>query len=197
MRLAICGQFFLDLELWLQLRQLVVSELLRDTRLLRVWSVGCHVGKEPFSVAMMLDEVATDVPYSIIASDYNESILDRARRGGPFNGHDLDNVSQAQLERYFRPGGPPHYVLPSLLERVTFVEHDVRGAALDGQNDLILFRNIEPFFAPEVTRSVYRALCATLRPGGILFVGTSDELTNLAECGVERIRASMYRRQHG
>jgi chemotaxis protein methyltransferase CheR len=194
MRLAICGQFFLDPASWEQLRVNVIPDLLRTRKTLRVWSVGCHNGKEPYSVAILLEEITPGQQHEIIATDRDAEVLANAKLGGPFTALDLNNMTQVQISMFFEPGGPPYFVNHILRSRVTFCQHDVLEDVVDCNLDIILYRNIEPFFSPEVNRQMYRRFHDILRPGGVVFTGAVERIADALELGYERIGDCLYRK---
>ena len=69
------------------LRQQVLPEMMQrhaQDRKLRVWSAGCSSGEEPYSIAIVMNEVVRDVlgwDMRILATDLSRRMLDLARRG--------------------------------------------------------------------------------------------------------------------
>ena len=193
-RLVVSSQFFLDHAAWEQLRTDVLPALLESLSTLRVWSVGCHAGKEPYSVAILLDQCGGLNDHSILATDIDESLLARAAAGGPYSERDVATLSQHQRETYLQPGGPPHHVIDRLRSAITFRRNDVRRDDPETDIDLVLFRDVEPFNSSAVNQAIYRRLHAALRPGGVLFVGATDAVPGWNEIGYQRIGPHLYRR---
>jgi chemotaxis protein methyltransferase CheR len=191
MRIVANSQFFLDLDLWKVLRQRFLPELLKHRQSLRVWSAGCHVGKEPFSLAILLNEISSDEPHRLLATDFNPDLLEKARAGGPFTEKDVENLTAAERERYLQAGGPPFFVQDGLIRAIEFQQHDLRSDTFEDDFDLILYRDVEPFFTAEENRTIYEKLYAALRPHGLVFVGSVDRMIPPGN-GFARMHPSFY-----
>jgi chemotaxis protein methyltransferase CheR len=193
-RLVVCSEFFLDLERWQALRDRVLPDLLARRSALRVWSAGCHVGKEPYSLAIMLDEESPGGDHMLLATDNDADHLGRARAGGPFSEQDVSQLTAAQRTRYLQPGGPPYVVVDRLVRRVRFEPHDLRTDPYESDFDLILYRDVEPFFCREQRDGIHARLAAALRPGGVLFVGSTESIPQATEIGLASAGRSLFRR---
>jgi len=187
-RVVVGSEFFLDHDRWHALRRLLPAGTAIDA-----WSAGCHTGKEPYSLAILLDEIAPGAAHSILATDSDPGLVARARAGGPFTEAQVRRLDPGQRARYLEPGGPPHFVRRELISRVTFEVHDVREAPAR-TFDLILFRDVEPFFTSGESTAAYARLHAALRPDGLLFVGSTDAVPGAEGIGLERVERGFYRR---
>ncbi|MDA0161279.1 hypothetical protein OM076_13460 [Solirubrobacter ginsenosidimutans] len=183
-RVVVGSEFFLDLDRWQTLERTILPELVARRPALRAWSAGCHLGKEPYSLAILLDELAPGGGHDLMATDFDARLVERARAGGPFSEHDVDRVSAEQRARYFAPGGPPFSVAPWLVSTIAFGTHDLRRDPYASDFDLILYRDVQPFFDDAVNRDVLRRLSAALRDGGVLFVGSTDTVRDPASLGL-------------
>lgn len=191
MKLVACSQFFLDEPLWLTLRTRVLPGLLATRPSLRAWSAGCHHGKEAYSLMILLDELAPGNSCRILATDRDHAALERARTGGPFIVKDLETLSAGQVTRYFKPEGPPYFVADRFRERIEFREQDLVDDPFEPM-DLILYRNVEPFFDLTVRQAMYHKLYGALRGRGVLFVGAVERIPRHADLGFRRITDSIY-----
>lgn len=154
----------------------------RHRRTLRIWSAGCSTGEEPYSLAMMLDEVLPfreDWSVLILGTDLSASALERARRGvyGSWSFRALDKDRQ---ERFFVARGNKWEVKPRLRQCVTFAsgnllldEFPTRSTELHDM-DLILCRNVFIYFDRKAVLQVMRKFSATLRPEGYLVTGHAE-----------------------
>src|SRR5579875_2525250 len=97
-------EFFRDPDRFRYLEQRVLPELLRGRAGLNVWSAACSTGAEPYSVAILLRELAPRGPHRILATDVDRTVLARAQRGTDYGPSELRNVSPERLARHFRPG---------------------------------------------------------------------------------------------
>ena len=95
------SEFFRDAEQFEILRTEVFPELLKNRPRLNVWSAGCSHGGEPYSVAMMLEELAPGQNHRVLATDLDDAVIAKARNGGPYTSADVNNVDGKLLLKYF------------------------------------------------------------------------------------------------
>ncbi|MGH7278399.1 MAG: CheR family methyltransferase [Candidatus Rokuibacteriota bacterium] len=144
---------------------------------LRIWSVGCSTGEEPYSLAMTVREsLPPDVPVEILAVDVSHDAL-RAAALGQYRAAEVAAVPPGLLARYFRNGGEAWTVDAGLRDIVRFVHYDVRHGLYAGKFDVIVCCNVLLYFTAAVKRDVLTRLAGSLRPGGYLFLGHADGAT--------------------
>jgi chemotaxis protein methyltransferase CheR len=172
------------------LEQRILPELIerrRDLRRLRIWSVGCASGEEPYSLAMLLRRVLPDLAawdVTILATDLNRSLLEKAQRGlyTAWSFRDAPPDIQAQ---YFTQRGSQFELSPQVRGQVTFaylnLADDSYPSALTDtlEMDLILFRNVLIYFGAEMARRVIDRLYDALADGGWLLVGHAEPSISL------------------
>lgn len=145
----------------------------------RVWSVGCAGGEEPYSLAMaLLDCLAqrSQAPsLRIFASDVNRSALQQGRSGSYCTAV-LGNVSAERRQRYFVPDFLNYSVAPALREVVYFAQHDVLVDPPFGRLDLIACRDLLPSFSHAARLQLLEVFALALQPQGCLMLGPEDEL---------------------
>jgi chemotaxis protein methyltransferase CheR len=189
------SSFFRDPERWAALRQTILPGLLRERPRLRVWSAGCSIGPEPYSLAILLDELSPGRAHSLLATDLDRGALTRARARGPYTADDVQNVTAAQRQHYFEPGGPPFHVRDSLARRVAFRELNLLADPFEADFDLIVCRNVVIYFTEAAKAGLYRKFHDALRPGGVLFVGGTEIVPRAGDLGLRSSGISFYRRQ--
>jgi chemotaxis protein methyltransferase CheR len=201
------SHYFRDHALMTLLRDTLLPELIARSRprmRLRLWSAGCSRGQEPYSLAILVQQLIPDWrqwDLSIVGTDINEEYLGTARRGiySDWSFRSLDPVIR---ERYFRPVPGGYQIDESLRSLVTFRDHNLVGdacpdAALGLQElDLILCRNVFIYFAPESIRLVLPRLAAALREGGYLITGHAEVQSQWLELLEARLypEAMVYQR---
>ncbi len=162
---------------------------------LTVWSAGCAVGEEPYSIAMMVDDVVGEARERwrvvIHATDVDEGALARARDGiysaaafSPSGGPVPVHMLQAHyVARYFTYQDDTFTLRSEIRRMVTFRHHDLTTPPPLPRYDLILCRNVLIYFAREYQEVVVRHLINHLEPGGYLMLGMAEMLP-LALIGV-------------
>jgi chemotaxis protein methyltransferase CheR len=191
------SSFFRDIEKFEYLRKAILPELTNGHPKLRVWSAGCSHGHEPYTLSILLAE-ATGIyrQHEILATDIDRSALDRAQAGGPYSTDEVDKVPPHLLDRYFRACDDGYYVIQSLRRKITFHYHNLLADSFEGGFDMIVCRNVVIYFTAEVKERLYKRFLQALRPGGILFVGSTEVVPGATNLGLESAGISFYRRKH-
>jgi len=191
------SEFLRDPPRWHDLTGKVLPELLQRVggRPLKIWSAGCSYGAEPYTLALLLAETAPPPPFVLLATDIDETILARARRGAGYLENDLRNLDERRRGAAFTHEADGTFtVSPVLRGRVHFQRHDLLGEAPDHGFDLIVCRNVVIYFTEDAKRVLYRRLFEALRPGGVLFVGGTEVVAGARELGFEPFQTSFYRK---
>jgi chemotaxis protein methyltransferase CheR len=199
--------FFRDPERWQTLRQKVVPDLLAAAAAgerakginlpvphLRVWSAGCSIGMEPYSLVMLFEELTPNRRHYLLATDLDRGALIKAKARGPYTADEVQNVNPAQRAKHFQPGGPPYFVTETLAKRVEFRELDLLADPFVPGMDLIICRNVVIYFTEEAKAKLYRRFFDALRPGGVLFVGGTEVISHSSDIGFRSYGISFYQR---
>jgi chemotaxis protein methyltransferase CheR len=144
----------------------------------RVWCAACATGEEPLTLAMMLHQRGAMEDVALLASDYSQRALDRARLG-EHNLRSMRALPPGIEGRYLdvvdgRPQVRSEIMAAVQWRRVNLV--DAGAIAALGSFDVILCRNVLIYFKDETARRVVDSLTRALVPGGTLLVGTSESL---------------------
>ena len=164
---------------------------------MRVWSAACSSGEEPYSIAMMLDELLGSEPWEVVASDISTNILDKAR-GGLFPIVRLPEIPKPYLNRYCLKGVGEHdgtlLIEKSLRARVRFISHNLMEPAPRLEPfDVIFLRNVMIYFDQDTKRQVISRLLPLLRPGGYFLIGHSESLSGLTN-NLQPVCPATYRK---
>ena len=172
--------FFRDSGAWEVLERQVIPLLFeRDggPEQIRVWSAGCATGEEAYSVAMLLAERAFDLvdPPSIqvFATDLDADAVGQAREG-LYSAADVLDISRERLLRFFLREADGCRVRRELREMVLFAHHNVIKDPPFSNLDLIVCRNLLIYLNRGLQDRLLEAFNFALRPGGHLFLGSSD-----------------------
>ena len=170
------------------LGEIVIPALARDRvpqwePRIRIWSVGCSTGEEPYSIAMTVRESlphAAGNAVEIVAADTSREALVSAQRGC-YTSASVRPVPRAYLAKYFvsRPEG--FSVVAALREMVRFVHYDIRRGLYIGKFDVVVCCNVLLYFTDAVKRQVLGRMAAALRRGGYLFLGHAEGIAPSAE----------------
>ena len=172
--------FFRDTEAWDVLKNDVVPRIVAQSEPdlpIRVWSVGCASGEEPYSIAMLLAEALGTVDFcsrvKIYATDLDEEAL-RTARLATYAPRDVEGVPPELLERYFERTNN-HYVFERELRKcVIFGRHNVVHDAPISRIDLLVCRNLLIYLEAETQSVVLPRLHYALNNDGYLFLGKAE-----------------------
>jgi two-component system CheB/CheR fusion protein len=174
--------FFRDSTAFEELAEEAIKPLLdqRDPESsIRVWVPGCATGEEVYSIAMLLVEQSDgrhDRPeFQIFASDLDVAALATAREGFYPQAIRAD-VSEARLKRFFMREGEHYRIRRELRDLVVFAQHSLLRDPPFSHIDLISCRNLLIYLDRALQGQVSGTFHYALRPGGYLFLGSSESI---------------------
>jgi len=189
------SEFFRDSRQFDVLAAEILPRLLKRSPRLNVWSAGCSHGEEPFSLAMLLDQLAPDCQHRIVATDIDSDALRIARAGGPYVPEAVKGVPRNLLAEYFIRGAEGSYMLTNLLrQRVTFKEHNLLQDAFEQGFDLIMCRNVVIYFTEETKNTLYSRFHRSLKPGGVFFTGGAEVILAANKLDFSTLKAGFYQK---
>lgn len=189
------SEFFRDTAPFEQLRSVILPELLQSSPRLNIWTAGCSHGDEPYTVAMILDEISPGRMHRILATDLDLEVLKQAKAGGPYPAKGLEGVSADQLRTYFTDEGREGYKIgDTLRKRVDFREHNLLSDPFEQGFDLVICRNVMIYFSEETKGRLFRQFHAALKPNGVYFVGATESLLDARALGFAPVSPNFYRK---
>lgn len=187
-------EFFRDREYWQVLRA-KVADLAGESLPLRFWSAGCASGEEPYSLSFMLFGLLPRRSREILASDLSQQALAIAR-AGVYAKAVLKNLSPKEIALYFYPVDSKKHKIKDLLRQgVSFFHHDLLSDPYPTNLDVVLCRNVIIYFTEKAKKDVLNKIVRRLNPGGLLFVGGSEQIITPREYGLERDDVYIYRKK--
>lgn len=162
----------------------LIEERRRQNRLqLRLWSAGCSSGEEPYSLAIMLQELLPDFSawgITILATDLNAANLERARSGLYRSWSFRSETPLAVRQRWFTPEADGFRIDRSIRQMVTFGQLNLASGDYPSitngtmSMDLILCRNMLIYFDNQTVADVIGRFHGALTPDGWLVLGHSE-----------------------
>lgn len=144
---------------------------------IKIWSAGCAVGAEPYSLAMLCsDKKELQNRIAINASDINRDLLEIAQHGVYSPGY-LAEVTEKQAMRYFILDADQNYqVKPSIKRLVKFDQIDLTKDTFPSNCDMIICRNVLIYLDISMQSIIYEKFFKSLKVGGILVLGRTETL---------------------
>lgn len=186
------SEFFRDAEQFDVLKKQIIPDLLHKSKSLNIWSAGCSIGAEPYSVAMMLAELSPYGKHRILATDLDENSLARARSGGPYSEAQLEQVAASLRLKNFVKVDDGYVVAPKFKGMVEFRRHDLLSDIFQQDFDLIICRNVTIYFTEETKEHLNRRFTKSLNDHGVLFIGSTESLLDAQSLGLKRMFASFF-----
>ncbi len=171
--------FFRDAAAFEALAEKVIPRLFeeRGDEPIRVWVPGCATGEEAYSLAiLLLEEAARREARPVIqvfASDLDEGALATAREGRYPAAVEAD-VSDEHMERFFEREGDHVRIRRAVRDCVLFATHSLLRDPPFSRLDLVSCRNLLIYLDRDLQRQVFGIVHYALRPGGFLFLGSSE-----------------------
>ncbi len=175
--------FFRDREAFESLERHVLPQLVGEPEdadglaEVRVWSAGCSTGEEAYSLAMLVcEQLALDqreAKVQVFASDLDARAIEIARIG-TYPEAILTDVPPARLRQFFVNEDQHYRVRKEIREKVLFARHNLLSDPPFSQIGLIVCRNLLIYLDREVQREILQMFHFALRPGGYLFLGSSE-----------------------
>lgn len=174
----------------------------KSGRRLNVWSAGCSSGEEPYTIAMVLANVATGRnagDFSVFATDISTRMLETARKG-IYPESAIEPVPAVFKHKYLMRGKGSHAgfsrVVPELRNRLQFQRINLnngRNFGIKTRMDIIFCRNVIIYFDRETQKKLFEKFYTQLVPGGYLFIGHSESLHGINN-QFKPVAAATYRK---
>lgn len=168
-------EFFRNPMRWEILEKKIIPRLLSQSDVIHCWSAACSTGEEPYSAAMVLSSLNNVKDFRILATDINQKVLDKAKRG-EYEESSLKNLSPAQIKSFFQDAGDHFKVRDEIKRKVEFKKQDLLSEPFPGGFDLIICRNVLIYFTDEAKDDLFHKFSRSLNKGGYLFVGGAEQI---------------------
>jgi chemotaxis methyl-accepting protein methylase len=146
----------------------------------KIWSIGCANGEEPYSLSMLwkerFEKNFPKIRLTLLATDVNENLLARAREGR-YKKSSLKEVPEGIFRGFFKIENEFYVLNRSVRESVEFKKHDILHEKPFSGMDIIFCRNLAfTYFSKECQMSVLRKIAASLKENGYLIIGKDESL---------------------
>ena len=189
------SEFFRNPENFEYLRENILPDLKEKHQKVRLWSAPCSNGSEPYTLAIILNELGYDSSqFEIKASDIDSNILDTAREG-IYNKNSLKNVPDDIISRYFEKLPDDKYKIKRNISKdISFEKKDLIKESYDKNWNLILCRNFFIYLTKEVKGKLIQKFVEALKPDGYLFLGNTEFIFKPGEYNLKKEHSSFYKK---
>ena len=179
--------FFRDAEAFGVLEKQVIPRLFAGRGAedaVRVWVPGCATGEEVFSLAILIQEhlqgLTAKPRVQIFATDIDDLALNVAR-AARYPEPLLDGVSEERRRRFFTHDDGSYVLTREVRDICIFSPHNVIRDPPFSRLDLVSCRNLLIYFGAHAQNQVIPTFHYALRPGGYLFLGASENVSQFSD----------------
>ena len=158
---------------------------------LKIWSAACSTGDEPYSLVMALSRHLPLNNIRIYATDLDKQILEKAKVG-LYAEKSLAGVPKDLKAKYFTKVGSSYRISDEIKKRVTFKQHNLIKDKYETGYHLIVCRNVLIYFTEEAKDEVFTKYFKSLASGGVLFIGSTEQIMNYKDIGYDRKSSFFY-----
>ncbi|EXJ22362.1 Chemotaxis protein methyltransferase CheR [Alkalibacterium sp. AK22] len=184
-------EFFRNKDLFETFEELLITDLSMKFDKISIWSAACSIGAEPYSLAMIIDRNNLPLKQNILATDIDETILQRAKTG-TFKESELKNVSLFDRTHYFNKEADRYVLNAHIRDMVDFKKHDLVLDEFRPNLHVIVCRNVTIYFKNEVKEDIYRRMSRALVKGGLLFTGATETIYQPEQFGLKKVSSFIY-----
>ena len=152
----------------------------REDKIIRVWSIGCSSGEEPYTLAIIWQQLLAqhfpDVHFTILATEADARLLERGRRACYAAGT-IKNLPEAMRDAAFSHSAEGYCLRDDYKAMVEFKQQDIRSSMPADDFDLILCRNLAfTYFDAPTQQAILSRLYEHLQTKGWLILGVHEHL---------------------
>jgi chemotaxis protein methyltransferase CheR len=163
------------------LEHFVVPELLKAKKgspstTLRIWSAGCSTGEEPYTIAMLMQEILPPFwKYEIVASDISLKCLMTAKEGF-YTESRIVGIPDAYLKKYFDKVEGGYKIRGDIMSKIRFDYHNLKNDSGLKNLDIVFCRNVIIYFDEPAQNAVINRFWDSMSSKSFLFIGHSESL---------------------
>lgn len=188
------SEFYRNPDQWKLMDQDVIPEILKHNKgQIKIWSAACSTGDEPYSLAMAFSKHVPLSNIRILATDIDDQVIASAK-AGLYSEKSIENVPADLKKKYFTKVGDSYKIADEIKRCVTFKEHNLLKDPYPKDYDLILCRNVVIYFTDEAKDMIYKNFYDSLKSDGILFIGSTEQITTYRELGFKRLSSFYFQK---
>ena len=174
--LTLKGTHFFRGNVWEYFAENCASAFAQKTNI-RIWCAGCSSGEEAYSMIMVLLDFVKPEVIDVLATDYNDELLEKCNKAEYFNMH-FEEIPE-KYRHHVITGAKKFSIKPYLRECVHTANVNLLFDEYPAPFDIIVCRNVIKFFAADVIPRVQRGLINSLSEGGFLLLSVDGNNNTL------------------
>lgn len=190
------SEFYRNPQQWNVLEQEIIPLLMKRSRNLKIWSAACSTGDEPYTLVMVLNKFLPLENIRISATDIDKEAILKAKQG-IYNVKSVENLPAAFKDKYFTKMGDNLKISDAVKNCVDFKQHNLLKDDYPDDYDLIVCRNVLIYFTEEAKNDIYIKFNKALKEGGILFVGSTEQIILSNKYNFKPVKTFFYVKDKG
>lgn len=186
-------EFYRNKNIFSEFENILVQNLAKKFPSLKIWSAACSTGAEAFSLAMVLYKEQLANRCTIVGTDIDEMILEKARMG-MYPEHEVKNISEFDLKKFFILKGKHYYLKNEIKQMVSFKKQDLILEEYEKGFHAIICRNVTIYFKDDIKEAIYQKFSDSLVTGGILFIGATETIYHPEQYHFKKIGSFLYQK---
>lgn len=189
------SEFYRNPEQWDYLEKKVIPDLLsKFGHGIRIWSAACSTGDEPYSLVMLLSKFLPLNQIKIMATDIDDQVMAKAKTG-LYKSQSLNALPAEFKKKYFTEISPGVFQISEEIKKcVMFMKHNLLKDTYPRDYHMIVCRNVLIYFTEEAKTEIYRKFNNSLVREGILFVGSTEQITNYKQLNYSSPKTFFYQK---
>lgn len=189
------SEFYRNTDQWKLMDENIIPKLIsQNGRSIKIWSAACSTGDEPYSLAMAFSKHLPLSSIHITATDIDKQVIAQAQTG-LYNEKSIVGVPHDLKNKYFTKVGTSYKIADEIKRCVTFKQHNLLKDPYPKDFDLILCRNVVIYFTDEAKDMIYKNFYNSLKKNGVLFIGSTEQISNYKEIGFERMSSFYFEKK--
>ena len=189
------SEFYRNPNQWEILTKNILPDIMSTNKgELKIWSAACSTGDEPYTISMIMKELFPKTRFRLTATDLDDLVISFAKEGNYLE-KSLAGLPKQYVSKYFVKQSDGSYQLDKeIMQKVNFKQHNLLADRYETGYDLIVCRNVLIYFTEEAKFEVFKKFYQSLRPGGYLFIGNTEQILQAKEIGYEPKYSFFYKK---
>ena len=194
--------FFRDKTPFNHFKEIMVPYLLEERaakRSFRIWSAASSTGQEPYSLAIMIEEMSellSSWRIEIVGTDISSEVLEKAKSGLYSQFEVQRGLAANLLVKYFKQVGSLWQINSDVRSRVQYRPYNLLDSFVPlGTFDIVFCRNVLIYFDQETKADVLNRIAGQVADDGFLVLGAAETVVGLSNAFVPvSSKAGLFRK---
>lgn len=180
--------FFRDYPVFKSFEQIIlprIREVNRNSKKLRIWSLGCSTGQETYSIGMSIADnlqAVSDWNIQILGTDIVTSAISKAQHGVYSSFEIQMGMNIRRIIKHFHKVGDEWEINPEIAEHIKFIRYNLLDDLSSVEPfDIIFCRYVLRYFSPDLQRQIIAKIHGHQVAGGFLYLGLHEKIEGLSE----------------